>query len=868
MTAIPPSSRRAARQRLANGVRPSTGRHRATAGSRSFHARWVSVLCLVLLSGAAIFSVPDGTENTKVPKGKSVSGPGAQPTTQPRRLNSAHVPPPPPPPASSAQTTDDPPQTTGNTTSCPEKEFGRRTGSALVLLVKEVPTSCINSLFSATSTDTHRAFQQSNMMTIADAYKLTAGRYRGNNADGVQQLALFLRAGYYLQSNHPKAIGPYDARLTAAVTTGLDTFFAQPHSGDVSASNGDTLREMITLTDSVGQQGRYLNVYQRLLSHHSRAYDSIGSMVRAVNEVYRPLWRGNWNPAYVRAVQSNPRIIEALYKFALANTQRLGTDLASLDSNAGMNLARYAAHPRLQPTVRPLVKALLRKTSAAGPTAGLWMAVASQVASYDSDNCAYYGVCDLFSKVTRTVLPITRRCDPNITIRAQALTTAELDTVCASVLGQNAYFRSAIKVAGVSSSQHVSAVQLVVFASFIDYQTYASAIYGIDTDNGGKTLTGNPSDPTNHVTSIMFQKASDDGFAARIWNLNHEFTHYLDTRDNMRGDFDRQTSVPNLWWIEGVAEYVSYSYRNVEYDLAIQEAARHTYKLSTLFESTAENSDQVRTYPWGYLAVRYMLEKHPTDVERMLTRFRAGDYTGGYGVYHEDIGTRYDADFDQWLATCATGACVKPPTPWPPRITSPLAGEPDADEGKRNARNGYPDSSTPQATASRAEGQYCKVGVFGGCVYGEQTGVAGPVGPLRDQPDPVTNQTNTMHVVAGTRDGHRTQEGVPSRGAGDPRVKVSVGVVSANGAALSLAQSYLVFTAPAWKIRNDSLVRSRPLCTAARTAPPQPTYTVTAPAFALQPRAGPNPPRAPGESAQSPRAARHPGLSCCSSSMA
>lgn len=70
-----------------------------------------------------------------------------------------------------------------------------------------------------------------------------------------------------------------------------------------------------------------------------------------------------------------------------------------------------------------------------------------------------------------------------------------------------------------------------------------------------------------------------------------------------------------------------------------------------------------RTYPWGYLAARYMVEKHPADVATMLEHFRTGDYTGGYTVYHTDIGTRYDADFDSWLTACATGACAASPGP-------------------------------------------------------------------------------------------------------------------------------------------------------------------------------------------------------------
>ncbi|MEU8693251.1 collagenase [Streptomyces sp. NPDC048665] len=550
------------------------------------------------------------------------------------------------------------PRATAGAASCTPGDFGSRDGAALVAFVKASTTDCVNTLFAVTGQDAHAVFRESQMLTVAAAFTRTAAQYRGDNTGSLEQLVLFLRAGYYVQFNDASDTGPYTSRLTTAVTAGLDAFFARRHAYDVTAANGDILGETVVLTDSADQQGRYLPVYQRLLEDYDSSYGTVDSMVRAVNDVYTPLWRGNWNPDYVRAVTADPSIAGTLHDFALDHTDLLGTGNAFLDSNAGMNLARYVEHPELQATVRPLTRDLLDQSEITGPTAGLWVAVATQANAYDGGDCAYYDVCDLPAKLTAAALPVTHRCDAAHTIRAESLTADDLAAVCASVQNQDAYFRNLVKADGAIPGQYVSAIQLVVFASRADYQTYAGAIYGVSTDNGGITLDGDPSDPANQPTSIMYQKDSDDGFTARIWNLNHEYTHFLDARDDMKGDFTQQTSVPDVWWIEGLAEYVSYGYRGLADDQAIQEAARHTYKLSTLFENTYANSDTTRTYPWGYLAVRYMAERHPDDVQQILARFRAGDYAGGYAVYHDGIGTRYDADFDQWLTACAAGACA------------------------------------------------------------------------------------------------------------------------------------------------------------------------------------------------------------------
>ncbi|TXS44149.1 collagenase [Streptomyces sp. uw30] len=587
------------------------------------------------------------------PTGRTVDA-AARPAVQDRSLNRTHLPPLTPPRVPTRPSS----EPGLNAAPCTPGDFGGRTGAALVAFVKASTTDCVNTLFGVTGTDARAVFRESQMVTIAEAFTRAARTYSGDNASRVWQLVLFLRAGYYVQFNHPDDVGPYGTVLARNTTRGLDAFFARPHSGDVTDANGDVLGEVVILTDSADRQARYLPVYQRILKGYDRSYDAIFSMLAAVNSVYTPLWRGNWNADYVRAVTADPSVVRTLHAFALDHLDLLGTDRAYLTSNAGMNVARYVEHPALRTTVRPLAKHLLDTTRITGPTAGLWVAVATQADSYDGAECAYYGVCDLAGQLTRAALPVTHACNADRTIRAQSLTSADLDAACASVLRQDAYVHDLVRDDGPIPGQYLSTLDLFVFASSEDYRTYAGAIFGISTDNGGMTLIGNPADPANEPFAVMYQKSQDTGHAARIWNLNHEYTHYLDARHNMKGDFAQQTSVPDVWWIEGLAEYVSYGYRGITYDQAVTEAGRHTYRLSTLFQNTYTNSDVTRTYPWGYLAVRYMFEKHPDDVQRMLARFRVGDYPGGHAVYATDIGTRYDADFDQWLTECAAGACA------------------------------------------------------------------------------------------------------------------------------------------------------------------------------------------------------------------
>jgi microbial collagenase len=539
--------------------------------------------------------------------------------------------------------------------SCTASDFGSRTGSALVSFVKASTVDCVNTLFSLTGSAAFNAFRESQMVTIANALRDTG--YPGDNSTSVEQLVLFLRAGYYVQFYHPSDVGTYGTALGTAIRGGLDAFFAAPRSQDVTDANGAVLSEAVILIDSAEQNARYIYVLRRLLTGFTSQYNQLWYMRNAVNNTFTVFFRGHQVPDFVSAVVADPSILDVLYNFTISNFSLLGTDSSFLVSNAGGELTRFLDNASLRPKVRTQAKALLDRSAMTGVTAPLWVHVADLATTYDAANCAYYGICAFKADLEASVLPIRYVCSSTVTIRAQDISSANLAATCTSLANQVAYFHNLVRDNGVPvANDNNTSIEVVAFHSSTDYQTYAGVLFGIDTNNGGMYLEGDPAAPGNIARFIAYEAEWLRPVFA-IWNLNHEFTHYLDGRFDTYGDFDLTVSVPDIWWVEGVAEYVSYSYRGVPYAEAIAEAGRHTYALSTLWDTTYENSNTNRTYRWGYLAVRYMFERHPTDVYSMLARFRAGDYAGGRAVYATTIGTRYNADFTTWLDACAAGAC-------------------------------------------------------------------------------------------------------------------------------------------------------------------------------------------------------------------
>ncbi|PWI44748.1 M9 family metallopeptidase [Streptomyces sp. ICBB 8177] len=573
------------------------------------------------------------------------------------RRSVAQLPPPRPTPAQQHQHPAMPPRPKGTAAqSCTPSDFSSRSGTGLASYVEASTTDCVNTLFSLTGADAHGVFQESQMTAVAQAFQGLASRYAGDDSAGIWQLVLYLRAGYYVQYNDSGDVGAYDAALASAVVSGLNAFFAGSRSHDVTDANGQVLGDVVLLTDSAGVQQDYLADYEWILDDYTSSWDASSAMDAVVYDVYTPLWRGQYNPAFVTAVTDDPTAIDTLDHFALDHTGLLGGSNTFMDADAGQDLAAYVQFPALQATVRPLMLALLQASRISGPTAALWVAVAEQGQTFDAADCSYYGTCDLVSQLIKAALPVSHPCNAAITVTAEALDADQLAAVCSSLTAQVPWFQHLVGASAPIAGQHITGENVVVFSSQLDYQIYAEAIYGVDTDNGGITVTGDPTQPGNSSYSVMYQAPYATDFTADIWNLNHEFTHYLDAVYDTKGDFGAETAVPDVWWIEGIAEYTSYTYRGVPDTEALTDAPQHTYTLSTLLQNTYANSDETRTYPWGYLAVRYMIERHPGDVRTVLADFRQGDYTGAYDYWTDTVGTSYDADFTSWLDTLAGGS--------------------------------------------------------------------------------------------------------------------------------------------------------------------------------------------------------------------
>ncbi|SDI43811.1 microbial collagenase [Ferrimonas sediminum] len=250
------------------------------------------------------------------------------------------------------------------------------------------------------------------------------------------------------------------------------------------------------------------------------------------------------------------------------------------------------------------------------------------------------------------------RCSGTLLLRSQALTDEQQRQACEHLLVQEARFHQLFGTEGspVADDNNL-AMRANVYRDRDSYVAHVTAHFNVPSDNGGMYLEGTPSKPGNQAEFVAYQKQGT------IWNLNHEYVHYLDGRFNLYGDFcmnlhddhsapeycpEPTPPLPHLvWWSEGVAEYIALGSDNPK---ALALAAKGGYTLSELFNTSYNaNGGSDRVYRWGYLAVRFMMEQQRSRVEQMLTLTRRGDYQG-YQKLVAGWGQQMDADFDRWLA--------------------------------------------------------------------------------------------------------------------------------------------------------------------------------------------------------------------------
>ncbi|KVZ58177.1 collagenase [Burkholderia ubonensis] len=543
--------------------------------------------------------------------------------------------------------------------------IARHGAAALADHISNLPDyECHYGLFSIEPALATQIFSAQNVQAVSDRFVQELARYDASNLY-LANLLIYLRAAYYqyevsgLRDPMPNLVAMLRPHIRRGIMS--DALYRD------NPRAPSTANELMKLITNMKDEPYYLPV----LKDRVERYTTSAGNPQGAEPLRQPgaagafiglltvFFYAHQRPAARVALETDASYPEVLDRFVTANRASLSNarDIHLL-ADAAREAYRFLRYPSHKPRVKRMIQDMLAATSMTGDGNELWLAAAEATDYGDRGRCADYGLCGYKNRLIDAVLPHRLACNTHVRVLAQAIPPARIRSVCATVARQENYFHQMMKterrpVAG----DRNDLIDLVVFADYNNYRKYASAIYGIDTNNGGMYLEGDPSAPDNRARMIMHEASwLRPRFA--VWNLEHEFTHYLEGRYDMAGDFAASTAKPTVWWIEGVAEYLS---KRNDYQEAIDAANTGAYRLADVFNTRYTSHNYVaRAYRWGYMATRFMFERHRTDVDAIVSRFRAGDYDG-YERHVTHIGNRYDNEFIDWARTATTAG--EPPLP-------------------------------------------------------------------------------------------------------------------------------------------------------------------------------------------------------------
>lgn len=531
-------------------------------------------------------------------------------------------------------------------------------GAALADYLVSLPDyECTYPLFSVTGAQANTIFSAANMNAVVSRVTQLQPGYNATNM-ALVNLVLYLRAGYYVASSG--TIPEPSASLKSALRLPLvrlieGSALYQPNTAAPTTA-AETLRLVTNMHDEAYFLPSMKGVITRFTnrSGYPAAVEALknNSASGGLTGALTVLFRAHSDPAGIQLLQNDISYANTLNAFIVNNKSALlGSSYAYQLSDAANENFRFMQYANLKPAVKVQVKNTLATSTMTGADSDLWLAAADAVKYYDNANCAEYGTCNYEKTLADTILKFSKQCSPTLKLRAQEMTEAQMQEVCSTLATQETFAHAMLKTNRTPVAQdNNTALELVVFDDYTNYNKYAGKLYNISTDNGGMYLEGDPAVAGNQARFIAHE-ASWLRPTFKVWNLEHEYVHYLDGRFDMYGDFALSTSVPTVWWIEGIGEYLSLKNNNQP---AIDMARTRTYKLSDIFKNTYSMSDYTnRAYRWGYMATRFMMEKHRADVDNILGKFRIGDYAR-YQTFISQIGTAYDAEFAAWADTATT----------------------------------------------------------------------------------------------------------------------------------------------------------------------------------------------------------------------
>ena len=537
------------------------------------------------------------------------------------------------------------------------------TGSKLLAQIRKQEIECINPLFSKASEAIREGtFLAANIITVANEAKKEGVKYDGVDADEyLSKLHYWIRA-YFYQGDR-KLLKPVSQ---AATKKAIDALVNNSHFFDKTEANAKVLNLALGANLNNAKLGKeYVSLVNDLLDTFDKSYNDVPKWGSTFATVFWHVMSQCARDTECRVNEFDKELVAKVGNFMYDNLDWLATEdsdyhLHNLGSRLG-NFYSAKNDKNFKLIKKELEFQLHRVFDEFGPDRNTTTrrAYLQALASVnDNDVCSEYQLCDKKQEIIDSVLTDRISCPSGtLFMWAQDMNTEQLEWACSALIEDEKHFHKTMQTnndAVVPDDNEK--LRMVIFNSSREWKVYGYALFGASTNNGGLYLEGDPSASGDQATFFAYEDVKERP-VFDIWNLHHEYIHYLDGRFIKKGDFILMNDIGHsTWYTEGIAEYISK--RNCN-DRAIVDARAGTHVLSTVFKNEY-GVGQSLIYQWGYLATRFMFEKHETEFFDMLDEFKEGKYKN-YRKTMVDPWIKkktFDAEFSKWLKTVKSEGCT------------------------------------------------------------------------------------------------------------------------------------------------------------------------------------------------------------------
>ncbi|MDF4639900.1 collagenase [Vibrio parahaemolyticus] len=508
---------------------------------------------------------------------------------------------------------------------------------------------CMRTWFSPSLEQADVVFSTMSVSRITGGLKKAIEAYKGTKeqAQQIYYLGEFIKAAY--KNRHDtfaKKLQPFSSELSADIANTIQQFLRSPYALTEGREQQEALASMLIVVDSIRQLAIAAPDVFAILDSFSADKSDSYYYRKAINNIFVAMAGHSQTKAFYDVIESDSSYIHRLSSFITNNEWAIGTDSEQLLGNAARELARLikTEDAETKKVVVDTLDSLLKRYPLGGKSDRIWVGIAEMVDAYASDYLEQLGLSNSKSVLKQRIMTFSYDCRGPARILAQEMTEAQAITSCETLNLKEDDFHQTVNTGYQPvADDHSDSVDVIVFKTKSDYSTYSSFLFDNTTNNGGQFLERDPSKQGNVPRFVAYQNGWDDDFS--ILNLEHEYVHYLDGRFNQYGDFhDTMREGSIVWWLEGFAEYMYYK---EGYNAALVLGKEKTHTLADVF-STNYSDGLNRVYRWGYLAVRFMIEKHPEDVTELLGYSRTGQYKEWVKLL-ERLGPAYNTEFHSWL---------------------------------------------------------------------------------------------------------------------------------------------------------------------------------------------------------------------------